>query len=77
MIKLTTVISHDELMGAWAPLIDVSRTLDRSLEKTGGGDAGGTIEFMDDKVKRALEPLEEFIGRIEKENPSAFGMLDG
>ena len=50
MIKLTTVISHDELMGEWAPLIDVSRTMDRILEYV-GGDAGATIEFMDDKVK--------------------------
>ena len=75
MIKLTTVISHKELMSAWAPLVDVSMTLDKILEKA-GGDAGGTIEFMDDKVKRALEPLEEFIDRIEKENPSAFGILD-
>ncbi len=76
MIKLTTVISHDELMGAWAPLVDVSMTLDRILEHA-GGDAGATIGFMDDKVKRALEPLEEAIHKIEEENPLAFGKLNG
>ena len=75
MINPTTEISHEELMNAWAPLIDVSMTLDRILEHV-GGDAGPTIGFMDDKVKRALEPLEEYLDRIQEENPSAFGMLD-
>ncbi len=60
MINPTTEISHEELMNAWAPLMDVSMTLDRILEQA-GGDAGATIGFMDDKVKRALEPLEEYL----------------
>ncbi len=72
----TTEISHQELMSAWAPLADVSMELDRILERV-GGDAGVIIGFMDDKVKSALEPLEEFIHRIEEENPATFGMLDG
>ena len=75
MNKLTTEISHDELIHAWAPLVDVSRQLDRILEHI-GGDAGATIGFMDDKVKCALEPLEACINRIEEENPLAFGRLD-
>ena len=59
-----------------APLVDVSMTLDRILEYF-GGDAGATIGVMDDKVKSALEPLEEAIHRIEEDNPLAFGKLDG
>jgi hypothetical protein len=47
-------------------------TLDRLVEKAGSNDAGETIGFMDDKVKRALEPLKECIERIEKENPDQF-----
>ena len=72
MNKLTTEISHAELIHAWAPLMDVSMTLDRLIEKTSGGNAGEIIGFMDDKVKRALEPLQECIKRIEKENPDQF-----
>jgi len=72
MNKLTMEISHAELIHAWAPLMDVSMTLDRLIEKTSGGNAGEIIGFMDDKVKRALEPLQECIDRIEKENPDQF-----
>jgi hypothetical protein len=72
MSKLATEISHAELIHAWAPLMDVSMTLDRLIEKTSGGNAGEIIGFMDDKVKRALEPLQECIERIEKENPDQF-----
>ncbi len=71
MINPTTQITYKDLMNAWAPLIDVSMTLNRILEQA-GGDAGPTIGFMDDKVKRALEPLEENLDRIQAENPSAF-----
>ena len=73
MNKLTTEISHTELIHAWAPLFDVSITLDKLIEKVGSGKAGEIIGFMDDKVKRALESLEECIGRIETENPDQFG----
>ncbi len=72
MIKLTTEISHKELIHACAPLVDVSMALDRLVEKAGGADVGEIIGFMDDKVKRALEPLKECIERIEKENPDQF-----
>ena len=41
-------------------------------EKAGSGNAGEMIGFMDDKVKRALEPLDKCINRIEKENPEQF-----
>ncbi len=70
--SMGTEISYDELMHAWAPLVDVSIALDRCVKKAGTGDAGKTIGAMDDKVKRALEPLEECIDRIEKENPDIF-----
>ena len=71
MNKLTTEISHTELIHAWAPLHDVSMTLDR-LKEIDGGKAGEIIGLMDDKVKRALEPLQECIARIEKDNPDKF-----
>ncbi len=70
--SMVTEISYDELIHAWAPLVDVSDTLDRCLEKAGTGNAGKIIGVMDDKLKRALEPLEECIDRIEKENPDIF-----
>ena len=72
MTKLATEISHEELLHAWAPLMDVSMTLDRVKEKA-GGKAGEILGFMDDRVKRALEPLQECIEIIEKENPDQFG----
>ena len=72
MSKLTTEISHKELIHALAPLVDVSMALDRLVEKAGGGNAGEIVEFMDEKIKRALEPLKECIKRIEKENPDQF-----
>ncbi len=74
MINPTTQITYKDLMNAWAPLIDVSVTLDRILEQA-GGDAGPTIGIMDDKVKRALKPLEKNLDRIQEENPSAFRYL--
>ena len=70
--EMKTEISHKELVHAWAPLVDVSMTLDRLMEKPGGDNAGEIIGFMDDKVQRALEPLKECIERIEKENPDQF-----
>jgi len=69
MSNLTTEVSYEELVGAWAPLMDVSKALDRLVEKAGGGDI---IGFMNDKVKRALEPIKECMDRIEKENPDQF-----
>ncbi len=72
MRELTTQISHKELIDAWAPIIDVSRTLDMLMEKVGGGNAGEIFGVMDDKIKRALQPLQECIDRIEKENPDQF-----
>ncbi len=72
MSKLTTEISHKELIHALAPLVDVSMALDKLVEKAGGGNAGEIIGFMDDNVKRALDPLKECIERIEKENPDQF-----
>ncbi len=75
MINPATQITYEDLMNAWAPLMDVSMALDRILEQV-SGDVGATIGFMDDKVKRALEPLEECLDRIQEENPSAFGMFD-
>ncbi len=72
MSELTTQISHEELVHAWAPLVDVSMVLDKIREKAGGGKADEIIGFMDDKVKRALEPLQECMDRIEKENPDQF-----
>lgn len=72
MSKLTTEISHKDLMNAWAPLVDVSMTLDTLMKKAGGGKAGEIIGFMDDKVKRALEPLKACIDRIENADPDNF-----
>ncbi len=70
--SMGTEISYDELMHAWAPLADVSMALDKIRENAGNGKADEIIGFMDDKVKRALEPLQECIDRIEKENPDQF-----
>ena len=67
-LDMKTEISFDELIGAWAPLADVSMALDKLMEKTDNE----IIGFMDDKVKRALEPLVKCIHRIEKENPNQF-----
>ena len=69
-LDMKTEISFDELIGAWAPLADVSIALDRLMEKSDGGSE--IIRFMDGSVKRALEPLVECIHRIEKENPDQF-----
>ena len=69
-LDMKTEISFDELIGAWAPLADVSMALDKLMEIAGGDNE--IIGFMDDKVKRALEPLVECIDRIEKENPNQF-----
>ena len=76
MINPTTQITYEEAMNAWAPLTDLSMQFDRILART-CDDARGSIELMDDKVKRALEPLEKLIDRIEEENPSSFGRLNG
>ncbi len=70
MSKLTTEISHKELIHAWAPLFDVSMALDKLVEK--GGNAGEFFGYLDGKVKRALEPLKECTERIQKENPDQF-----
>ncbi len=72
MSNLTTEVSYDELIHAWAPLGDVSMALDKLVEKGGGGNAGELVGFMDDKVKRAIVPLKECIDRIEEENPDQF-----
>ncbi len=72
MSNLTTEVSYDELIHAWAPLVDVSMTLDKLVEKAGGGNAGEIVGFMDDKVKRAMVPLKECMDRIEEENPDQF-----
>ncbi len=68
---MKTTISYDELIGAWAPLADVSMAFDKIRENPGR--AGEGIAFMEESVNRALEPLVEFIHRIEKENPDQFG----
>ncbi len=70
--SMGTEISYDELIHAWAPLVDVSMALDKLVEKAGGGDAGEIVGFMDDKVKRAMVPLKECMNRIEEENPDQF-----
>jgi hypothetical protein len=70
--EMKTEITHDELIHAWAPLTDVSMALDKIREKAGSSTASEIIGFMDDKVKRALQPLQECIGRIERENPDIF-----
>jgi len=70
MSNLTTEVSYEELVGAWAPLMDVSKALDRLVEK--GGNAGEFFGYLDGKVKRALEPLKECIDRIVEENPDQF-----
>ena len=72
MSNLTTEVSYDELIHAWAPLVDVSMTLDKLVEKAGGGNAGEIVGFMDDKVKRAMVPLKECMDRIEEENSDQF-----
>jgi hypothetical protein len=72
MNKLTTEISHKELIHALSPLLDVSVTLDRLTEKAGSDNADDIFGIMDANVKRALESLTECIERIEKENPDQF-----
>ncbi len=72
MSNLTTEVSYDELIHAWAPLVDVSMTLDKLVEKAGGGNAGEIVGFMNDKVKRAMVPLKECMDRIKEENPDQF-----
>ena len=67
---MKTEISYDELINAWAPLVDVSMALDKLVEKAGG--AGEIVGYMDDKVKRAMVPLKECMDRIEEENPDQF-----
>ncbi len=69
---MKTEISYDELIGSWAPLVDVSMSFDRLVEKAGGGNAAEIIGVLDAKVKLALEPLKECIERIQKENPDQF-----
>ena len=69
---MKTEISYDELIHAWAPLVDVSIALDKLVEKAGGGNAGEIVGFMDDKVKRAMVPLKECMDRIEEKNPDQF-----
>ncbi len=61
MSELTTEISHEELIGAWAPLMDVSMAFDMMKDKLGDGFANEVFGQLDDKVKRALEPLKECI----------------
>ncbi len=73
MSKLTTEISYDELMHSWAPLADVSMALDEIMASTNGGNASKIIGAIDEKVKRALEPIKECLDRIEQENPDQFG----
>ena len=68
--SMGTEISYEELVGAWAPLMDVSIALDKLVEK--GGNAGEFFGYLDGKVKRALEPLKECIDRIVEENPDQF-----
>ncbi len=70
--SMVTQISYDELLHAWAPLADVSIVLDKCLEKAGTGLYGKMIGAMDDKLKRALEPIKECLDRIEEENPDQF-----
>ncbi len=72
MKELTTEISHDELMHAYAPLVDVSIAFDEISASTGTGSGGKIIEFFDGKVKRAMIPLKECLDRIQKENPDQF-----
>ncbi len=72
MNKLTTKISHDELMCAYAPLMDLSIAMDDIVASTGTGSAGKIIEFFDGKVKRAMIPLKECLDRIQEENPGQF-----
>jgi len=67
-----TEISYDELMHAWAPLVDVSMALDEIVASTGTGNADKMIWTMNDKVKRALEPIKECMDRIEEENSDQF-----
>ena len=46
---MKTTISYHELIGAWAPLADVSMALDRVVEKPGGRTE--IIGFMDDRIR--------------------------
>ena len=69
---MKTEISYDELISAWAPLADVSMSLDKIKEKAVNGTAGEILGFIDDKVKRALEPINECLDRIMEENPDQF-----
>ncbi len=71
--SMGTEISYDELMCAYAPLVDVSRALDEIMAMTNGGDASKIIGAIDEKVKRAMVPLKECMDRIEEENPDQFG----
>ncbi len=72
MNNLKTEISHKELIHALSPLVDMSRTLDRLTEKAGSDNADDIFGIMDANVKQAMEPLQECVERIEKENPDQF-----
>ena len=70
--SMRTEISYEELIHAWGSLVDVSMALDKIVASTSAGDAGKLIGFIDGNVKRALEPLQECLDRLEKENPDKF-----
>jgi len=72
MKELTTQISHDELIDSWAPIFDVSRTMDRLKKKQADGYAGELFGNMDRKIKLAEQTLKACIQRLEKENPDQF-----
>ncbi len=70
--SMGTEISYDELMCAYAPLVDVSIAFDKIAASTGTGSGGKIIEFFDGKVKRAMIPLKECLDKIQEENPGQF-----
>ena len=72
MRELTTQISHEELIDSWAPICDVSRTLDCLKEKLGDGFSSELFGVMDRKVKLAEQTLAKCLHRLEKENPDQF-----
>ena len=53
--------------------MDVSMTLDKLKEKVGSGNGRETLNFMDVKVKRTLEPLEKCIVWNRNEKPGTLG----
>ncbi len=66
-------MSYEELVGAYAPIWDASRMIERLKELAGGdGFADEFFTAMEYKLDSAQAPLKKRIDEIEEENPDHF-----